>query len=332
MAIDLDPKYAGAYHERGLAYSTIGNFELAIDDLSTAIELDPNNFAVYHDRGRTYYLFDNIELAINDLSTAIELEPDEPRLYAMRGTIYQYVAEFERAIEDFTQALIVDATYAEAYRMRGDVYLATLEYELALLDYEKYLELAPDSPERESVLAAMEEIFTRSEELIEIITGEEDVEEASRVTTTSTFVSPDFPWSIDYPSDWIVNAGEPNFVRISRNVDDGLFALCGVHSNTLGFKTLDEFVDFVIDFEDDYFKERGQTYDILSRQAITLTSGMSGIELMVELGPGGKSRRLYFLAAGYEFVIDCETRLSDWPRLEATYDQIINSFTVEDAR
>ena len=155
------------------------------------------------------------------------------------------------------------------------------------------------------------------------LTGEEDVEEATSVTTTSTFKSPDFPWSISYPSDWIVDASEPNFVRIARNVDDGLFALCGIHSNSSGFNTVEELVDFVIDFEDEYFKERGQSYDILSRQAITLASGASGIELMVELGPGGKSRRVYFLTAGYDLVIDCETNLMDWPLLEATYDQII---------
>jgi hypothetical protein len=204
--------------------------------------------------------------------------------------------------------------------------------DLALLDYQIFLGLMPDALEREEVLAAIEEIKQRPEEIIEIITGEGDVEKASSVTTTSTFVSPDFPWSITYPSDWSVDATDPAFVRISRSLDDGLFSLCGIHSNPAAFDTIEEFVDSVIDYEDDYFKERGQTYDILSRQAITLSSGLSGIELMVELGPGGKSRRVYFVTAEYMFIIDCETSLMDWPSLESTYNQIINSFTIESAR
>jgi hypothetical protein len=53
---------------------------------------------------------------------------------------------------------------------------------------------------------------------------------------------------------------------------------------------------------------------------------------MVELGPGGKSRRVYFLDGGYAFVIDCESKLIDWPILEPVYDQIINSFSLEGAR
>jgi hypothetical protein len=109
-------------------------------------------------------------------------------------------------------------------------------------------------------------------------------------------------------------------------------ALCGIHSFAWDHDDIAEFVDYVIAYEEGYFKSRGQTYVVLSRQEITLASGISGIELVVEIGPGGKSRRVYTLDANSVYLIDCETNLSDWLKLESTYDQIINSFTLDSTR
>ncbi|MBK8539507.1 MAG: tetratricopeptide repeat protein [Ardenticatenia bacterium] len=40
-AIELDPKYACAYCNRGDAYAKLGEYQRALKDYSRAIELDP---------------------------------------------------------------------------------------------------------------------------------------------------------------------------------------------------------------------------------------------------------------------------------------------------
>ena len=54
-AIEIDPKFASAYNNRGLAYSIhLGEHQKAIDDYSKAIEIDPKNTVAYNNRGLDY--------------------------------------------------------------------------------------------------------------------------------------------------------------------------------------------------------------------------------------------------------------------------------------
>ena len=46
-AIQLDPKYAFAYVNRGFAYSKLGDYQRALDDSNKAIELDPKLAGAY---------------------------------------------------------------------------------------------------------------------------------------------------------------------------------------------------------------------------------------------------------------------------------------------
>jgi hypothetical protein len=53
-----------------------------------------------------------------------------------------------------------------------------------------------------------------------------------------------------------------------------------------------------------------------------------GNNVLVEIGPGGRSRRLHALADGGGFAVDCEGYTKNWERLDASYQRIISSFTV----
>ena len=53
-AIELDPKYAKAYSNRGLAYSDLKKHEEAIADYTIAIELDCKDAIAYDKRGDVY--------------------------------------------------------------------------------------------------------------------------------------------------------------------------------------------------------------------------------------------------------------------------------------
>ena len=46
-AIELNPKYAEAYNNRGIAHLKLGNYQQAIRDYDKAIKLDPKNAMAY---------------------------------------------------------------------------------------------------------------------------------------------------------------------------------------------------------------------------------------------------------------------------------------------
>jgi len=66
--------------------------------------------------------------------------------------------DLEKNINDFTKAIQLDPDDAEAYFNRGSAYYDLGNLKQAIQDYERYLELAPNAPEREDLIDVIEEL------------------------------------------------------------------------------------------------------------------------------------------------------------------------------
>ena len=86
-AIELDPKLAVAYNNRGWAYNEIGQWNLAIIDLDKAIELNPELAWAYNNRGNTYFDKGKIDNAIADWNKVIEVSTNPDLIQAAREAI-----------------------------------------------------------------------------------------------------------------------------------------------------------------------------------------------------------------------------------------------------
>ena len=74
-AIELDPKYAKAYSNRGLVYIYRGDLDKAIIDCTKAIGLDPKDAAAHRNRGNVYKKMGDLDKAIADLTCATPTRP-----------------------------------------------------------------------------------------------------------------------------------------------------------------------------------------------------------------------------------------------------------------
>ena len=116
---------------RAVAYSTIQNFDNAIDDLSIAIQIDSTSSLAYWQRAVCQAKINefnasegtNIDLksanVLGDLSDAIRLAPKNAYLYYNRGNLYAIRNDYQRAIDDYTRAIELDNHLAEAWYNRG---------------------------------------------------------------------------------------------------------------------------------------------------------------------------------------------------------------------
>ncbi len=108
-AIAIDGKYALAYSNLGLAKS----YQNAISgsaELKRAIELEPKSAAVYYNRGvfnTNIYAFDE---AIADFTKAIELHGTKPKYYNTRGMLYFAKGNGDAALQDFSTAIAQETT------------------------------------------------------------------------------------------------------------------------------------------------------------------------------------------------------------------------------
>jgi tetratricopeptide (TPR) repeat protein len=139
----LEPKLAGAYYNRGIAYFGKGDYDWAISDYDRAIRLDPKFAPAYNNRGNAYNSKGDYDRAIADYDQAIRLDPNYVHAYYNRGNAYNGKGDYDRAISNYNQAIRLDPRLAEAYNNRGEAYEAKNDPDRAIADFDQALRLNP---------------------------------------------------------------------------------------------------------------------------------------------------------------------------------------------
>ena len=98
---------------------TRANYDKAIADYTEAIRLDPKFAEAYYNRGVAYENKGEYDKAIADYTEAIRLDPKYAEAYNSRGFAYGNKGEHDKAIADYTEAIRLDPKYANAYYNRG---------------------------------------------------------------------------------------------------------------------------------------------------------------------------------------------------------------------
>jgi hypothetical protein len=143
---------------------------------------------------------------------------------------------------------------------------------------------------------------------------------------TAQYTNKSWRWSISYPTGWTIDSSNPTFVVIRSAPQN---AMCGIHSGPVDrFNTVDELTDFLLAHDEKFFKGKGQKFTVVTRKRIKLPNGIVGNDVLAEIGPGGRSRRIHVLADGRGLAVDCEGYTKSWSKLEVAYQRIIASFTV----
>jgi tetratricopeptide (TPR) repeat protein len=139
-AIQLEPKYAPAYYNRGLAYHNKGDLDAAMRDYTRAIELDPKLASAYANRGGLLARRGEHDAAIRDYTKAIELDRQNAAAYIARGVAYFDMQQYDRAVADYTEGIRIDPKNAVAYYERGIAYLQKGQLDAAIRDFTQRLD------------------------------------------------------------------------------------------------------------------------------------------------------------------------------------------------
>lgn len=84
-----------------------GACDRAVQNYTKAINLNPKYAEAYNNRGYTYMRIRNFENALYDLNKAIEIRPDYVNALKNRGDIYNYYysIDYQKALADYDSAL-----------------------------------------------------------------------------------------------------------------------------------------------------------------------------------------------------------------------------------
>ncbi len=144
--IQLAPKFAPAYVERGLLTQEMGDPYNAKTDYETALQLDPQYGMAYYGRAWAKNIFGDYEGALIDAKKGMLLDNKNAGMYFRRiGSAYQGLEKFDEAIEAYNEAIKLNTDLDEGtIYNRGTCYSKMNQYELALADFNRCLELDPD--------------------------------------------------------------------------------------------------------------------------------------------------------------------------------------------
>ncbi len=142
--IDINPRAAHVYNNRGESYRMKNEIDLAIEDYTAAIKLDLELVEAYNNRGVAYRNKGEIDKAILDYDRAIELNPNYAEAFVNRGTAYDSKGDFDQAIVNYNKALKLNPDEPVTYNNRGVAYLRKGNVKQAIENYNKAIRLKPD--------------------------------------------------------------------------------------------------------------------------------------------------------------------------------------------
>jgi len=102
--LEINPRIAEAYNDRGVAYYSKGQFDLSIADYNNALEINPRFAVAYYNRGNAYRSKGQYDQAIADYNNALEINPRYAMAYYNRGIAYYFKKEYDKSLENVKKA------------------------------------------------------------------------------------------------------------------------------------------------------------------------------------------------------------------------------------
>ncbi len=145
-AIRRDPQLTGAIRNRGLAYYHLGDYGRARADFDQVVERGLATAEIWCDRGTARLHLGELDGAIADFDQAIRRKPNLALALKGRAAAFQRQDKLDQALADLTTALRLEPSSADGYINRGIVQARLARYAPALADFDQAIRVAPDSP------------------------------------------------------------------------------------------------------------------------------------------------------------------------------------------
>ncbi len=117
-----------------------GEFDLAVADYTKVIELNPKNADAYLNRGLALYNQKKFQLSIIDYDKAAELNAENSAVYFNRGNSYEKLGDNQKAVGNYQAAIKLDATNEPA-----KIYLERLQAKIAAIEPPRVAAAEPEA-------------------------------------------------------------------------------------------------------------------------------------------------------------------------------------------
>jgi tetratricopeptide (TPR) repeat protein len=143
-ALSLNPQFADAYLNRGLAERNLNRPDAALTDFEKALDLDPSLTLAHDELGNLYTARGDTQKALDQFTQSIGSKPTANGLY-QRGQLYEKLGQHQKAVDDYNKAIeeLSDAPYI--YFARSTARAALGDSAGSKADRAKGMELSVDT-------------------------------------------------------------------------------------------------------------------------------------------------------------------------------------------
>lgn len=142
IIINNDSTLAEAYATWGQALVKLNNADLAIEQLNKALEIDSGLYYALYYRGIAYASLGKYDLALNDYEIAKQKMTDNTDIYLSSITAKTRLEDFSGAIADYTHLIASNTENSDAFYMRGYLRYKTSDYKGAITDFTQAIALS----------------------------------------------------------------------------------------------------------------------------------------------------------------------------------------------
>ena len=118
-AILINPDYAEALYNLGVAYQKLDQPDMAIETYKKAIAIQHAYPTAHHNLGIIYFQKDQMNSAIKSFEWAIAYSPNYSEAIRNLGSALQKINQFDEAKKQFEKVISLDSEYAQAYEDLG---------------------------------------------------------------------------------------------------------------------------------------------------------------------------------------------------------------------
>ena len=118
-ALAIESTHTDSLYGSARAEFKLEQWDASIQDFDRLINLIPKNATYYSERGVALHLSGDNHRALQDFDEGVRLEPDNPYRYSSRAYVKDRMQNYQGAIDDYTKAIELDPEDAIAYNNRG---------------------------------------------------------------------------------------------------------------------------------------------------------------------------------------------------------------------
>ncbi len=119
QALALESTHTDSLYGSARAKFKLERWDASIQDFDRLINLIPKNATYYSERGVALHLGGDNQRALQDFDEGVRLEPDNPYRYSSRAYVKDRMQNYQGAIDDYTKAIELDPEDAISYNNRG---------------------------------------------------------------------------------------------------------------------------------------------------------------------------------------------------------------------